>query len=77
MIKKVNKAENPSNMMNAYWYIKPLWNLLALIEHFFINDDIPSGPKPSIILTSQNFHKNKAPIIGNKIKDERIGKFII
>ena len=39
--------------------MKPLWNLVALIEHFFIKDEIPSGPKPSIIVTSQNFHKNK------------------
>ena len=68
MIKKVNKAENPSNIMNAYWYIKPLWNLLALIEHFFINDDIPSGPKPSIILPSQNFHKNKPIFLEGLIK---------
>ena len=56
-IKKVNNAENPSNIMNAYWYINPLWNFLAFNEHCFINDEIPSGPKPSIILRSKNFHK--------------------
>ena len=58
IIRKVNKAEKPSNITNAYWYINPLWNLLAFKEHFLMNDEIPSGPRPSIILTSKNFHKN-------------------
>ena len=29
------------------------------MEHFFIKDEIPSGPNPSIIVPSKNFHKNK------------------
>ena len=36
----------------------PLWNLLAFIENFLINDEIPSGPNPSIIFTSKNFQRN-------------------
>ena len=39
--------------------MKPLWNLFAFIEHFFIKEEIPSGPKPSIMVPSKNFHKNK------------------
>ena len=57
MIRKVNNAEKPKSITKAYWYIKPLWNLLALIEHFFIINESPSGPNLSIILPSQNFHK--------------------
>ena len=37
----------------------PLWNLLAFTENFLIIDEIPSGPNPSIIFKSKNFHKNK------------------
>ena len=33
--------------------------LVALIEHFFMKEEMPSGPKPSIMVPSQNFHKNK------------------
>ena len=35
---------------------------------FIINDEIPSGPKPSISLPSQNFHKNKPIFFEGLIK---------
>ena len=49
--------------------MKPLWNLLALIEHFFINAEIPSGPKPSMIFISKNFHKNSPIFFDGTIID--------
>jgi len=39
-----------------------------LIEHFLINDEIPSGPKPSINFPSQNFQKNKPNFFEGLIK---------
>ena len=76
-IKKVNKAEKPKSITKAYWYIKPLWNLLAFIEHFFINDEIPSGPKPSINFPSQNFQKNNPIFLEDltKIKSYTSSKY--
>ena len=32
--------------------------MLAFFENCLIKFEIPSGPKPSIILRSKNFHKN-------------------
>ena len=43
-------------------YVESKIKLLNMTKkHFFINEEIPSGPKPSINLPSQNFHK-KRPI---------------
>ena len=43
--------------------------MLALIENFLIIVEMPSGPKPSIIFKSKNFHKNN-PIFLDDLTNE-------
>ena len=49
----INNNNNNDNQTND------IDSEIFIIENFLIIPEIPSGPKPSITLTSKNFHRNK------------------